>query len=1016
MRFFPLAVFLLLFLNLGNAAETPVRGIARPALSPDGATLAFEWLGDIWLAPSAGGEAVRALETPAQEAFPKFAPDGGRLYFSSEASGSMQLHSVKMDGSGLRIHTGHTGGNILETISADGSFAIVRGFRDSSGYEPYRPMKVDLASDSRELQMFDATAHSVSVSPCGKRFLFCRGGEQLYRQGYRGSRACSIHLYDEVEKSFVSLVSEQSDARSPLWKPDGKGFYYVSSRDGSADVWEGGFGGEPHRRLTSMGDGGIVLRALSADGKVMVFRSGQDTYRFGPQSSAPPDLVRFFTKGKLPDRSTRRERVTGTSSVAFSADGGRIVFSSAGDLWTMAAGESSPQRMTATDETDEREPALSADGREVLFLRDDGHKAEVCRAGWDAGKLGEIGVIASSGRSKRSLKVSPCGRRVSWLEATGDLVTAAMDGGAAKVLAEAWDTPSYDRSPDGEWLVMSAKDVHSNRDIFLVRANGSHPPVNLTRHPAFEGSPKFSPDGKSIVFTARREPDGIARLWLMDAGAAPEKISSSLRPLETDIGEPTRVTWAADSRSVLFQSRVANDKTIYSMPLDGGEVSEFADFRGIAEGMGADGRSFWRIDRVPAVFHEGKLQRFEFSFSVEQVREKRLRLGFRRIWRTLGERFYDETMNGKDWPAILVKYEDAAAGAMDSRQFDRVVAQMLGELNASHLTFKTTPWGQPSMPDPAEKPTAFPGLTFRNTWDGPLVIDKVLEGAPITLVEGAPLPEETVLRIGGKDVDSRTPLHMMFNGAKGGVFPIVVASKDGVKRTLELIPISYGRARWLDREAKLKRAEFAAEAERKMIAYLPFRKMKSDDLLELSTEVYRASLDAEGLVLDLRDNVGGRVADQLLGLFCQPVHTFTIPRGGERGYPTDRRVSPSWDGPMVVLCNENTYSNAEIFCHAFRRLGRGKLVGVPTNGGVISAVTIRIPEVGELQIPFRGWFHADTGRDLELNGAVPDVVVPIGPEEQADDFDPQLDAALRALHEAIAAKGSKIPAILKSSE
>jgi len=467
---------------------------------------------------------------------------------------------------------------------------------------------------------------------------------------------------------------------------------------------------------------------------------------------------------------------------------------------------------------------------------------------------------------------------------------------------------------------------------------------------------------------------------------------------------------------VLYQSRDEHDKSIYSVPLDGGAVSEYADFRGIAEGMGADGRSFWRINRVPAVFHEGKLKRFEFSFSLEQVREKRLRLGFRRIWRTLGERFYDETMNGKDWPAVLAKYEGAAAGAMDSRQFDRVVAHLLGELNASHLTFRTTPWGVPSEPEDAGKPTAFPGLTFRSSWDGPLVIEQVLEGSPISLVEGAPVSGDIVLRIGGKDVDARTPLHHIFNGAKGNALPIVVTSPGGAERTLELIPISYGRARWLDRAARLKRAETAAAGKGGKIAYLPFRKMKSEDLLELSTEVYRASLDADGLILDLRDNVGGRVADQLLGLFCQPVHAFTIPRGGERGYPVDRRVSPSWDGPMVVLCNENTYSNAEIFCHAYKRLGRGKLVGVPTNGGVISAVTIRIPEVGVLQVPFRGWFHADTGRDLDLNGAVPDLVVPIGPQQQAEGVDPQLEAALRVLREQIAARGDEVAPIPKSAK
>lgn len=1015
MRFLS-ATIALLFPLAGAVEEIPLRGIAWTTLSPDGKSLAFECLNDIWLAPSTGGEAVRVMKTPVREAYPLFSPDGGRIYFGTEVSGSVQLHSVKPDGSDLRIHTEHSEGSVPGAISADGSFAIVRGIRDSSGYEPNRLIKVSLATDARELELFDATAHSVSISPDGKRFLFCRGGEQLYRSGYRGSRASSIHLYDSSKNRFISILAEDSDARSPLWKPDGNGFYYVSSKEGSFDVWEGNFAGKKHHRLTSMRNGGVVLPTLSADGKVMVFRSGREVYRFEPEGNGSPVAVRFYTKEKLPDRSLRKERVTGTSFATFSEDGERIVFSSAGDLWTMAAGESSPQRMTATDETDEREPALSADGKEILFLRDDGLITEVCRAEWEKGKLGEVGVIATSGKSKRSLRVSPCGRRVSWLEATGDLVIATIDGGAAKVVAEAWDTPTYDWSPDGEWLVISAKDIHSNRDIFLVHADGSEAPWNLTQHPAFEGSPKFSPDGKFIVFTARREPDEIARLWLLDIGADLEKVTASLRPLQTNIGEPTRVTWAADSSSVLFQSRDESDKTIYSVPLDGGEVTTFADFRGIAEGTGADGRSFWRIDRVPSVFHEGKMTRFEFSFSVEQERSKRLRLGFRRIWRTLGERFYDETMNGKDWPAILAKYEDAAAEAMDSRQFDRVVAQLLGELNASHLTFKTSPWGVPSELDAVEKPTAFPGLTFCNSWDGSLVIEKVLEGSPISLVDDAPIPGETVLRIGGKEVDARTPLHTIFNGAKGSVFPIVIASKDGVERTLELIPISYGRARWLDRSARLKRAELAMQASGKKIAYLPFRKMNSDDLLKLSTEVYRASLDAEGLILDLRDNVGGRLADQLLGLFCQPVHTFTIPRGGERGYPSERRVCPAWDGPMVVLCNENTYSNAEIFCHAFKQLGRGKLVGVPTNGGVISAVTVRIPEVGELQIPFRGWFQADTGRDLELNGAVPDVVVPIDPKEQANDHDPQLEAALRALNETIAAKGAEIPAILKPSE
>jgi tricorn protease len=266
-------------------------------------------------------------------------------------------------------------------------------------------------------------------------------------------------------------------------------------------------------------------------------------------------------------------------------------------------------------------------------------------------------------------------------------------------------------------------------------------------------------------------------------------------------------------------------------------------------------------------------------------------------------------------------------------------------------------------------------------------------------VKGAPVAGDTVLRIGGKEVDAKTDLGRFFNGAEGDSLPMVVAGADGKKRTMELMSVDYDEVRLIDREAKAAAA--ARMAEEKDFTYLPFRKMKTDDLRDLAVEIYRASLDSDGLILDMRDNLGGRVADGLLGLFCQPEHTFTIPRDGPRGYPTDRRVSPSWEGPMVVLCNGNTFSNAEIFCHAFKRLGRGKLVGMPTNGGVISAVGVRIPEVGELQIPFRGWFHAETGQDLELNGAVPDVVVPFLPEDQAKGSDPQLEAAVKVLEQEV---------------
>lgn len=1022
MRIVHVLVLILAGVSMGAEERTEIRALAWPALSPDGKMLAFEWLNDIWMAPSRGGEAKRVVYDSARESYVNFTPDGKRLVFCSDRRGAMQIYSVKVDqsdGSDLQRHSDHSEGYVLESISPDSGVAVAKGERGSSGYKPFRPLLVDLRKDKRELELFDATAHSLAVSPDGKRYLFCQGGEQLYRSGYRGSRASSVHLWDAERGKFTVLIREEWEARSPLWQADGKGFHFLSNVDGTFNVWTRDLETGSDRQETFFKGASVVRPTISSDGKVMVFRAGQKVYRFEPGKDVEPEEVSFFVRGeKFAKPLVRREKVTGTSAVAFGG-GGRIVFSAAGELWAMAVG-GDPVRLTETDALDEREPQYSPEGKVLYFLRDDGLEVEVCRTVYSEGEMKEVSVIPASGRSKRLLRVSPDGEWLSWIEATGDLVTAPASGeGEAKVVLHGWDEPTYDWSPNGKWLVAAMKDLHANRDIWVVRADGSMKAKNLTRHPAFEGSPKWSPDGKTIVFLARRETDGLARLWTIDVGGMEEdsdfdEITNSLEQVDTDVSEPIRVMWGGDSKSLLFQSRDKKDKVIYQLSIESGEVEEYGGFRGIPVSMDDSLRSYWRVDRVPVIAHEGELVEFEFSLSVKQERSARLRLGFRRIWRTLAERFYDKTMNATDWDAVLVKYEDAAADSRDSRQFDRVVAQLLGELNASHLTFKTREWGISGKNVKVKKPTAHPGLLFKPSWDGALVVERVMAGSPISMVKGAPKVGDAVLRIGGKDVDAATDLTKIFNGAEGSSLPMVVAGAEGKKRTLELVPMDYDDMRLMDRKAK--KEEDVKLAKENGLAYLPFRKMKADDLRDLAVEVYRASLDADGLILDLRDNLGGRVADELLGLFCQPEHTFTVPRDGPRGYPADRRLSPSWDKPMVVLCNGNTYSNAEIFCHAIKRLGRGKLIGIPTNGGVISAVGITIPEVGELQIPFRGWFHAETGEDLELNGAVPDLIVPLLPEDQAKGRDLQMEAAVRELVKEVGDGGSRVKARYKSDE
>src|SRR5262249_9407656 len=113
----------------------------------------------------------------------------------------------------------------------------------------------------------------------------------------------------------------------------------------------------------------------------------------------------------------------------------------------------------------------------------------------------------------------------------------------------------------------------------------------------------------------------------------------------------------------------------------------------------------------------------------------------------------------------------------------------------------------------------------------------------------------------------------------------------------------------------------------------------------------------------------------------------------------------------------NSFSNAEIFSHAIKTLKRGQLVGVPTAGGVVSTGSVAIMDVGSLRLPFRGWFVAEDGKDMELNRAVPHHVVWPEPGRLPGGDDAQLDKAVAVLLKDVEAwKTRPLPKLLKATE
>ncbi|MCB1206483.1 MAG: PD40 domain-containing protein [Verrucomicrobiae bacterium] len=1137
------AIFWVLLSPPSSAAEprepVPVQLAANPALSPDGKRVVFSWAGDLWMVSSRGGSARRLTTHPAYEGDPVFSPDGTRLAFTSNRSGKDQVYLMPVGGGLPSQLTFHSEGSRVVEWYPDGESLLISAARDAASHNPLRFYRVAVGERGPEHLLFDAEGHSGSLSPDGKRLLFCREGGDLYRKGYRGSKASQIWLAEGLETSsptFRKLIARESEARSPMWKPDGSGFYYLGDHgeSGCFDVWDHDLASGKETTLTRFKDDPAITPAIARNGSAIVFRREFDLTMLPLAGKRKQKLPRTLdivaAPDTLPEDEVRRT-LTKADNLTFSSDGLEVAFIAGGDVWVMDTELREPVAVTQTP-GEEREPVFSADGETLFFIRDEGTSVDlwsVKRSNgeryWWQNSAYEEKRITSDGAAKEDLRIVPGGKRLSWVSGGGSLWAANDDGSKAARIFDSWNAPQYDWSPDGKWIAYAISDNDFNRDIWIAPADGSSPPYNLSRHPDTDANPSWSPDGRILAFTGRRyheetdvyfvhlrledeEKDKRDRtlesaLKKMEAvrkkpeapkasgtPAAPPKSASAAgddtkgnpdppktatSPAPGDSAKPVTSTppkttapspevkidfdrlserihrisipdatesglfWSHDSKRLAFAAEIKGVKGTFTVSFpDPSSPALLVNRTGsLARWMAKDDTILWLVEGLPASFSKGTLRTFTFTARQSHQRADYQLAGFRQIWRTMRDNWYDETLNHLDWDAVRTKYEQAAANAPDSRAFDRVVAMMLGELNGSHLGFKSTSdTFAPKSTQGWSEETAHPGVILDRFHRGPgWKVAFVIPRGPADEESSRFLPGDLIVRANGAEVSMDLDPTLALNGPPGRELRLEVkrpspAKEAGEKgqegkpaqemESLEIVvrPISASRARDLRQDARVEeRRALVDRLSKGRIGYVFVERMDWSEFIRFEEEIFARGHGKEGLLIDVRDNGGGFTADHLLTVLTPAEHAITVPRGGGPGYPQDRRIYATWSGPLTVLCNQNSFSNAEIFSHAIKELGRGKLAGVTTAGGVVSTGSASIRDLGTLRIPFRGWYRKRDGADLELNGAVPDATVWPDPSDEAAGRDPQIEKAVELLLSDIkVAAAAGQPALVPASQ
>ncbi len=1067
MRQILLSIFALLFvINAFSIQET--RLLRFPTVAND--TVIFTYAGDLYLVPSKGGVATRITSHEGYEMFAHFSPDGKQIAFTAQYDGNTEVYLMPLSG-GSPTRLTYTAtlkrddisdrmgpNNIVLGWTPDGKNVIYRSrsksFNDFKGEIFLAPVDGGM---SKQLPL--VTGSWCSYSPKGKQLAF----NKVFREFrtwkyYKGGMADDVWIFDFSTHETINVTNNPAQDIFPMWVDEK--IYFLSDRDRIMNLFVYDVKARTTKRLTNFSRYDIKFPTLGDD--KIIFENGGYIYYYDLELAEVKKLTVKIREDFAASRTVIKDVAPEIRNIELAPDGSRLLASARGDVFSIPVKTGVTRNITASSSAHDRNPVWSPDGNYIAYISDKSGEYQIYLQSAKY-KEDEIQLTEFDSGYLYRLKWSPDSKKLMWNDKKLNLNYIDIDTRKITNVHTSiiWEISHYNWSPDSKWIVFSDQDEARVSQIYLYNIESENKTIVTTEwYDSY--SPVFSHDGKYLFFVSNRDFNPIysntewnvayrdmSRVYMLTLRSdVPSPFGLKDDQVETTGSEDAKELETADKYEIeignienrlevlpmeagTFRNLSYVDNKLYFVEshYNKGSKLRFIDFNSL-EVTDVGDYSFYKISdnrkkmlfaksgnyyvaNLPESALNTPTRSVDFaSMKVAVDLKKEWEQIFHEAWRQMRDYFYDPSMHRIDWLKQREKYAELLPYVNNRNDLNYLIGEMIAELNTGHAYVNGG-----DKPEPKRIKMGLLGAEFeKDKRSGYFKISKIYQGENWNNKIKSPLlgiglninEGDYVISINGKDLSDVPNIYSQLIDQANKIVEIEInVSADDKEAQKYLIKPIEDESDLIYFNWVQNNITKVSEATDGNVGYIHIPDMSVVGLNEF-VKYYYPQLSKKALIIDDRGNGGGNVSTMLIERLRREMSMMAM----SRDVPVpNNKPDGMLNGPKVLIIDQYSASDGDLFPYQFRKHKLGPIVGVRTWGGVVG-IRGSLPFVDGATLHKPEFAHYDEkGWIIEGIGVEPDFVVSNDSYQEFMGNDAQLDEAIKVIKNELIKYEKNLPEI-----